>query len=67
MKTINGIIAVIKHDSKTAHRCAKQLKLDKLLEYFISDINIHRLQNLFITNDYLKRSINERNKISCLG
>ncbi len=55
MKIINGIIAVIKKDSRTAHKYAKQLKLDKLLEHLsINDVNIHRLQSLFISNNYLR-------------
>ena len=56
IEIINGIIAVIKKDSKTAHKCAKKLKLDKLLECMnMSDFNIHQLQKLFITNEYLRK------------
>ena len=51
-----GIIAVMKKESKLAHFCAKQLKLDKILEYFkINDHRIHFLQNIFITDDYLRK------------
>lgn len=57
MKIIMCVIALIRRDSKTAHRYAKQLKLDRLLERLnISGINIHWLQNLFITNEYLGRT-----------